>query len=334
MNNRQQAEQQKGDLMEKVINSNEAPVQRLLGKPSFGRKLLNQRNLLIMTVPFILWVFVFSYGPLWGWIMAFQKYKLGFGIWKSPWVGLENFRTLFQDTDFYNVLRNTLAMSVMNLVVGFVGAIVLALLLNEVQGKLFKKTIQTITYIPHFVSWVVVANIIITFLSPDSGMVNRFLMFFGIVDEPIYFMSNENLFWYIQTAASLWKELGWSTIIYLAVLASLNPEHYEAADVDGANRYQKMWYISIPGIMPTAILLLILSLGWIIQSGFEAQLLLQNSMVIGRSEVLDLYALRYSTEIGDFSYGVAISVFKSVVAIILVIAVNIIAKRAGQGRLF
>ncbi|QGQ95539.1 sugar ABC transporter permease [Paenibacillus psychroresistens] len=320
--------------MDKVIGSFEPPIQRLASKPTFAKKLWTQRNLLIMTVPFIIWVFIFAYGPLWGWIMAFQKYRLGFGIWKSPWVGLENFKTLFQDTDFYHVLRNTLAMSVMNLFAGFIGAIVLALLLNEVSGKLFKKTIQTITYVPHFVSWVVVANIIITFLSPDSGLVNKFLMKLGIIHEPIYFMANEKIFWYIQTAASLWKELGWSTIIYLAVLASLNPEHYEAADVDGASRYQKMWYISIPGIMPTAILLLILSLGWIIQSGFEAQLLLGNSMVIGRSEVLDLYALRYSTEIGDFSYGVTVSMFKSVVAILLVLSVNLIAKKAGQGRLF
>ncbi|MDR6549293.1 ABC transporter permease subunit [Paenibacillus qinlingensis] len=301
---------------------------------SLGRTLYLQRYLLIMTVPFIIWALIFAYGPLWGWIMAFQKYKLGLGVWHSPFVGLDNFKQLFQDKDFYYVLRNTMVMSIMNLLTGFVGAITLALLLNEVRVTAFKRTIQTITYIPHFVSWVVIANILLTFLSPDSGMVNTFLMKLGIIDSPIYFMANEGLFWYIQTAANLWKELGWSTIIYLAVLASLNPEHYEAADVDGATRFQKMRYVSLPGIMPTAILLLIISLGWTIQGGFEAQYLLGNPVVIGRSEVLDLYALRYSTEIGDFSYGVAISMFKSLVAITLVVSVNFLARKTEGSRLF
>ncbi|AZN39818.1 ABC transporter permease [Paenibacillus albus] len=298
------------------------------------RTLYLQRYLLLMTVPFVIWALIFSYGPLWGWIMAFQKYKLGLGIWHSPFVGLDNFKELFKDDDFYPALRNTLVMAVMNLVTGFVGAIVLALMLNEVKNKLFKRTIQTITYIPHFVSWVVIANIVITFLSPDGGMINAFLMKLGFIHEPIYFMTKEGFFWYIQTAANLWKEIGWSTIIYLAVLASLNPEHYEAADIDGASRFQKMRYISLPGIMPTAILLLIMSLGWLIQGGYESQYLLGNDVVSGHSEVLDLYALRYSTEIGDFSYGVAISMFKSFVSIVLVVAVNLFARKTQQSRLF
>ncbi|MBM7563439.1 ABC transporter permease [Paenibacillus sacheonensis] len=298
------------------------------------RTLYLQRYLLLMTVPFVIWALIFSYGPLWGWIMAFQKYKIGQGIWHSPFVGLDNFKELFKDDDFYPVLRNTLVMAVMNLVTGFVGAIVLALMLNEVKNQFFKRTIQTITYIPHFVSWVVIANIVLTFLSPDGGMVNSLLMKLGIIHEPIYFMAKEGYFWYIQTAANLWKEIGWSTIIYLAVLASLNPEHYEAADIDGATRLQKMRYISLPGIMPTAFLLLIMSLGWLIQGGFESQYLLGNDVVSGRSEVLDLYALRYSTQIGDFSYGVAISIFKSVVSIALVVSVNMLARKTAQTRLF
>lgn len=301
---------------------------------SFWRTMFLQRYLLLMTVPFVIWALVFSYGPLWGWIMAFQKYKLGLGIWHSPFVGFENFKELFKDDDFYPALRNTLFMAVMNLITGFVGAIVLALMLNEVKNKLFKRTIQTITYIPHFVSWVVIANIVITFLSPDGGMINAFLMKLGFIHEPIYFMTKPGYFWYIQTAANLWKEIGWSTIIYLAVLASLNPEHYEAAEIDGASRFQKMRYISLPGIMPTAFLLLIMSLGWLIQGGYESQYLLGNDVVSGRSEVLDLYALRYSTEIGDFSYGVAISIFKSAVSILLVVSVNLLARKTQQSRLF
>jgi len=305
-----------------------------LRKPSFGRRLRKQYQLLLMSTPFVLIVILFSYGPLWGWIMAFQKYKVAKGIWASPFVGFDNFTLLFQDPQFFNALRNTVVMGGLNLVTGFVGSIALALLLNEVRGRFFKRTIQTVTYIPHFVSWVVIANIFATLLSPDGGVVNDLLMKLGIVKGPLYFLGEEKWFWWIHTAANFWKELGWNTIIYLAVLTGLNPEHYEAAEVDGAKRWQKMRYISIPGIMPTAVLLLIMSVGWIIQSGYESQFLLGNPVVINRSEVLDLYALKYSTGIGDFSYGVAVSVFKSLVSIVMVVAVNFVAYRTTRNRLF
>ncbi|SDX45826.1 sugar ABC transporter permease [Paenibacillus sp. CF384] len=302
-------------------------------KRSFGRKVIMQRQLIYMSVPFVLLIVLFSYVPLWGWVMAFQRYTLGKGIKHSPFVGFDNFVALFQDEQFYHVLRNTLAMGLLQLITGFVCAIALALLLNEVRFVWFKRVIQTITYIPHFVSWVVIANITLTMLSPDDGMLNRILMKLGIIQEPLYFMGEEKWFWFIHTTVSLWKELGWSTIIFLAVLVGLNPEQYEAAEVDGASRFQKMWYISIPGIMPTAILLLILNVGWIIQGGFESQYLLGNPIVVDYSEVLDLYALRYSTQLGDFSFGVAISMFKSVVSVVMVLGVNYLAKKTNQSRL-
>lgn len=303
-------------------------------KASLWTTMIKQRQLLMMSVPFVLIVVLFSYGPLWGWIMAFQKYKVAKGLWGSPFVGFDNFRLLFDDPQFFNALRNTVVMGGLNLAVGFVGAIALALLLNEIRNRFFKRTIQTITYIPHFVSWVVIANIFSTLLSPDSGVINALLMKLHLIDEPLYFMGKPEWFWWIHTIASFWKELGWNTIIYLAVLAGLNPEHYEAAEVDGAKRWHKMRYISIPGLMPTAVLLLIMSVGWIIQSGYESQFLLGNPVVIERSEVLDLYALKYSTSVGDYSYGVAVSMFKSVVSIIMVVAVNFIAYRTTRNRLF
>lgn len=301
---------------------------------SLWTKMRKQHQLLLMSVPFVLIVMLFSYGPLWGWIMAFQKYKVAKGIWDSPFVGFDNFKLLFEDPQFFNALRNTVVMGGLNLAVGFVGAIVLALLLNEIRNRFFKRTIQTITYIPHFVSWVVIANIFATLLSPDGGVVNALLLKLGLIDDPLYFMGNPDWFWWIHTLANFWKELGWNTIIYLAVLAGLNPEHYEAAEVDGARRWHKMRYISLPGLMPTAVLLLIMSVGWIIQSGYESQFLLGNPVVIDRSEVLDLYALKYSTSVGDYSYGVAVSMFKSVVSIIMVVAVNFIAYRTTRNRLF
>jgi len=298
------------------------------------RKLRRQWQLAVMAVPFVLLTVVFSYGPLWGWIMAFQDYKIARGVLGSPFVGFEHFAELFQDSQFYRVLRNTLVMSVANLITSFLGAIALALLLNEVRRTFFKKAIQTITYIPHFVSWVVIANIVVTFLSPDGGMLNELLLRFGIIDEPIYFMGKGEYFWAIHTIANLWKELGWNTIIYLAVLVGLNPEHYEAADIDGASRFQKMWHISIPGLMPTAILLLTMSLGWIVNSGYESQFALGNPVIVDYADVLDLYALRYSTQLSDYGYGMAINIFKSVVSVALVLGVTRLAKKAGQSRLF
>lgn len=296
-------------------------------------KLRDQRQLLMMTLPLVALAIVFHYAPLYGWIMAFQDFKIARGIAGSEFVGFDNFAALFRDPKFYLVLRNTLVMGFLNLITGFVGAIALAILLNEVGKSLFKRTIQTISYIPHFVSWVVIANIVTLLLSPDGGAVNELLLMLGVIRESIYFLAKETWFWFIHTAVSFWKELGWNTIIYLAVLAGVNPELYEAADVDGAGRFRKMWHISVPCLMPTAFILLTLSLGWIIQSGYESQFLLGNSITIDYSEVLDLYALRYSFSIGDYAYGTAISIFKSAVSILMVFTVTWLAKRSGYGRI-
>ncbi|MCD9023144.1 ABC transporter permease [Cohnella silvisoli] len=309
------------------------PASRRKATPSLLRKMLIQKELLLMTAPLITLVIVFNYMPLYGWIMAFQDYKVVKGVSGSPFVGFDKFVQLFQDDQFFLVLRNTLVMGFLNLIAGFIGAIVLALALNEVRVKWFKRSVQTITYIPHFVSWVVVANIAHMFLSPDGGLLNILLQKIGIIDQPFYFMAKSHWFWPIHTFLSFWKEVGWSSIIYLAVLSGINPDLFEAADVDGAGKLKKMWHISIPGLMPTAIILLTLSVGWIIQSGYESQFLLGNPIVLDYSEVLDLYALRYSFQIGDYSIGAAISIFKSVVSILMVLSINYLAKRTGSGRL-
>lgn len=303
-------------------------------RKGYFRKLAFQYQLLLMSVPFIALLILFSYVPLWGWIMAFQQYSPGKGVFGSKFVGFHQFMQLFQDGTFFKVLRNTLAMSLMSLVTGFFGSIILALLLNEVRARFFKRTIQTITYIPHFVSWVVIANIVLVTLSPSGGIVNELLLKWGFVKEPISFMAKGEWFWVIHTLAGLWKELGWSTIIYLAVLVGLNSETYEAAEVDGASRFQKMMHISIPGLMPTAVMLLILNTGNLVAGGYESQMLLGNSLVLDYSQVLDLYALDYSFGIGEYSYGVAISMFKSVISILLVLGVNKIAKKFGQSHVF
>lgn len=302
-------------------------------KKNVFRRLSAQYQLLIMSIPFVILMILFQYVPLWGWIMSFQKYSPGKGIWNSPFVGFDNFKTLFHDERFFLVMRNTLVMSSMSLISGFICAIILALLLNEVRHTFFKRTIQTVTYIPHFVSMVVIANIVITFLSPE-GFVNDMLLKLGWIDESMFIMGKGEWFWSLNTLIGLWKELGWSTIIYLAVLAGINPELYEAADVDGAGRFHKMWSISVPSLMPTAIILLIMSLGSIINIGYESQFLLGNPLVLDYSEVLDLYALNLSFGSGQYSVGVALGIFKTVISLVLVISVNGLARKFSGIRLF
>lgn len=296
-------------------------------KKSFWGSLIHQRYLYFMSMPFVIWVFVFNYLPLWGWTMAFQNYRPGKSMGEQEWVGLQHFIMLFQDERFYLVLRNTLAMSLMGLILGFTVPIVFAILLNEVRKKAFKSTLQTITYLPHFVSWVVVAGIVTKVLSIDGGVVNQVLTATGLVDEPIQFMTKGGLFWIIVTLADLWKEMGWNSIIFLAAMAGIDPQLYEAAKVDGAGRLRQIWHITLPGIRPTILVVLILSIGHLISIGFEKQFLLGNSTIVDYSEVLDLYALNYGIGLGRFSYGTAIGIFNSLVSIILLFLANGIFKR-------
>lgn len=296
-------------------------------RASFLRRMARQRYLYFMSVPFVCWLVVFCYVPVWGWLMAFQKYKPGKPVLEQAWVGLEHFRTLFADPGFYLVLRNTLAMSVMGLVVGFTVPVVFALLLNELRGTAFKRTVQTVSYLPHFVSWVVVAGLVSKMLSIDGGPVNELLLWLGIIDEPVQFMAKGNWFWSIVTVSDMWKETGWNSIIFLAAMAGIDQEQYEAATVDGAGRLRRMWHITLPGIRPTFMVLLILSIGHLISIGFEKQFLLGNALVSDYSQVLDLYALDYGIGMSRYSFGTAIGIFNSVVGIFLVLTANGIYKR-------
>jgi len=293
----------------------------------FIRRAIRNRWLYAMSLPFVVWVFIFSYLPLWGWTMAFQRYRPGRPFFEQEWVGLDHFRALFRDELFYQVLRNTLAMSVMGLVAGFVVPIFFALMLNEVRQMLYKRFVQTVSYLPHFVSWVVVAGIVTKMLSTEGGPVNDLLLWLGLIDEPVQFMAKGKLFWIIVTLADVWKETGWNAIIYLAAIAGIGPELYEAARVDGASRLQQMWHITLPGIRTTIVILLIMSIGHLISIGFEKQFLLGNNLVREYSQVLDLYALNYGLGMGRFSFGTAINIFNSVVSVMLLFTANGIFKR-------
>ncbi|REE81012.1 putative aldouronate transport system permease protein [Paenibacillus taihuensis] len=297
---------------------------------SAWRKIKKQKILLLFCVPFAVWAAIFCYAPIWGWIMAFQDYNAGKGIMGSPWVGLKHFRTFFQEEMLYTLLRNTIAISVLNIVVGTIGAVSLALLLNEVKGVFFKRTVQTISYLPYFISYVVVANLFLTLLSPTDGTVNRILMKLGLIDEPIFFFGEPHLFWFLVVFINVWKSIGWDAIIYIAAMSAVDTELYDAASVDGAGRWRKMWHITLPCIRPTIVVLLILSTSGILSAGFDPSYLLGNPMVYEYSEVIDTYVYRMGLGNAMYSYATAIGLFRLIVSLILLYLVNRIAKKLGE----
>lgn len=300
---------------------------------TFFQKCANQKALLAMTLPFVIWLFIFKYLPLWGWTMAFQDFKPALSFSEQTWVGFDHFKFLFLDNHFLRVLRNTLAMSTINLVLGFVTAIGLAILLNEIKNVGFKRIVQTISYLPHFLSWVVAASIVSFTLSFD-GIINDLLLRLNIVDEPILFLGIGKYFWGILGISEVWKSVGWNAIIYLAAIAMIDQEQYEAAIIDGASRLQRIRYITLPGMKTVIIILLIMNLGYILESGFEPQYLLGNPLNVEYSENIDIFVLKYGISMGNFSLATAAGMFKTVVSFILIFTANGISKRMGEARLF
>jgi len=289
--------------------------------------------MILMSLPLVLYVLLFSYVPIWGWTMAFQNYKPSRSFFQQEWAGLRWFRFLFSDPGFLRVLRNTLAMSVINMALGYVTAIVFALFLNELKNVGFKRVVQTVSYLPHFLSWIIVTGLVATMLSVENGAVNDLLMALKIIKEPILFLSRPNYFWGIVGVTYVWKEVGWNTIIYLAAMAGIDPTLYEAAEIDGCNRYHKMWYITLPGIRATIIILLIMSIGHILDAGFELQYLLRNGLIQDVAETIDIYVLKYGIQSFNYSLATAAGMFKNVVNITLIFLANWIARRSGESRL-
>lgn len=288
-----------------------------------------QKLLVVLSIPFVIWLAVFAYAPLVGWLVAFQNYRPQNGFFGSEWVGFEHFRVLFNDSLFYTALKNTIGMGGLGLIFGTTSAIIFALLLNELRFTRFKKITQTISYLPHFVSWVVVANLVTTVLS-NSGVVNNLLQAVNLIDSPINFMAQPSMFWGIVTSAEVWKSTGWNAIIYLAAMTAISEEMYEAATVDGASRLQKMWHITLPSIKPIIVLLLIMSIGNVINIGFERQMLLGNNIVADAAIVIEKYALDYGIGMFRYSFGTAIGIFKSAISITLIFTFNAIAKKTSD----
>ena len=297
------------------------------------KEVKRQKVLLIWSAAIVIYGIIFYYLPLGGWITAFQNYKPKDGLFHSKFVGLVKFMFLFSDDTFIKVVRNTVAMGVINLVVTFVMAIVFDILLNEVKITFGKKTVQTISYLPHFLSWIIVTGILHDVLS-GTGIINEVLMKLSIVDQPINFFAHTTYFWPIVAFANVWKETGWNAIIYLSAITAIDPSLYEAASMDGAGRWAKIKHITLPGIRPTIMILLLMNVGNVLNAGFEIQYLLGNGLVKSVSETIDIYVLKWGISQNDYSLGTAAGIFKSLVSIILIVIANQMAKRAGEERLF
>lgn len=285
-------------------------------------------QLYLLITPVVVYFAVFHYWPMYGVQIAFKDFIATKGIWGSPWVGFKHFERFFDSYFFWRLIGNTLGISLYELAVGFPIPILLALMINEVRLKGYRKFVQTVTYAPHFLSTVVIVGMLLMFLSPTSGLVNLAIQAFG--GEPISFMTEPGWFKTIYVFSGVWQQMGWSSIIYLAALAGIDPQLHEAAKVDGATRLQRIWHVNLPGIRPTIVILLILNFGSLMGVGFEKVFLMQNSLNMEGSDVISTYVYRSGILGAQYSFSAAVGLFNSVVNFILLITVNRIARKVNQ----
>lgn len=292
------------------------------------RRLARNRWLYLMVLPGLLYFLIFKYWPMYGIFIAFKDYQPFLGFWNSPFVGLKHFERFFSDSNFLVLFRNTLILATYNILFFFPLPIVISLMLNELRHEFMKRTVQTLVYIPHFMSWVVVVGIAYIFLTTEHGIVNDLLGRYG--GEKINFLVSNEWFRTVVTAEVIWKETGWGTIIFLAALAGVDPQLYEAARMDGANRLRQLWHITLPAIRSTIVILLILRLGSFLDTGFEQIFLMLNAMNREVGEVFDTYVYSVGISQGQYSFSTAVGLFKSIIGLILVLLSNYLAKKFGE----
>ena len=288
---------------------------------------MQQRTLLLMLLPCVIWVIMFCYAPLWGWYLSFVRYKPGQAISKAAWVGLANFtRFLGSSMDFSKVIRNTLAVNVSSLLISLPMEIGLAIVIYELRFQRFKRFIQTVSYLPYFISWVIVGGIFFQFFSLH-GAVNNVLVGLGLLKEPYMFLGTPEAAWPLLVGSRLWKNLGWSTIVYLGAMGAIDPSLYEAAYVDGAGRWKRIWHVTLPGLIPTISVLMILAAGNLINGSFEQVYVFQNPANLDFCDTIDTMVYRTGLLQGNFSYGTAVGMFNNLVSIALMLLVNSIVRR-------
>ena len=305
----------------------------LANKKSKIKLLGKQKMLILMSLPFVLYIILFRYVPLWGWTMAFQDYKPYKSFTQQDWVGLKWFIQLFTEKEFLLSLRNTVGMSLISTALGYITAILIAVFLNEVRIIGIKRFVQTVSYLPHFLSWVIVTGLVANVLSVEDGILNDILLSLRIVKSPIQWLAVQKYFWHIIGWTYVWKEVGWNTIVYLGAMTAIDPCLYEAAQIDGCGRLRKIWHITLPGIKPTIIIMMIMSAGHILDANFEMPYLLQNGMIQDVAETIDIYVLKYGFKLSRYGLATAAGIFKNAVNILLLVIANNIAKRSGEERL-
>ena len=291
-----------------------------------------------MVIPGLVFLVIFAYIPLIGLVIACQDFDLFLGAANSPWVGLKHFIAFFTSDSFWTLMKNTLGISFLKLIFGFPAPIILALLFNEIRQEKTKRVFQTVTYLPHFISWVVVAGMLTSMLAVDGGTINSILTALHLTDEPINFLSEPKYFWTILVSANIWKTVGFNAIIFIAAIAGINPELYEAASVDGASRLRQMFIVTLPCIVPQIMIMLIMNIAQILNAGFEDILLLtnngDNSILLEVGDVIDTYVYRYGVKLQRYSYGTAVGLFKSIVSISMLFAANYVSKRLTESSLW
>lgn len=292
----------------------------------------NNKWLYLLAVPGIAYFLIFRYAPMYGVVIAFKDYVPYLGIQGSKWVGLENFRDFFINPDFFRILGNTLMIAFLNILVVFPAPIILALLLNEVQKAVYKRVVQTMVYVPHFLSWTIVASLTFILFSIDGGVITHLV--YALTGKEISFLTDPNWFRPLIILQSIWKETGWGTIIYLAALSGVDQEQYEAAIMDGAGRFRRVWHITLPAIRSTIVIMLIMRVGSILSTGFDQIYLMTNSLNRPVADVFDTYVYMMGITNGAYSYSTAVGLFRSLVGIILVLSTNKIAKKLGQSGLY
>lgn len=289
-------------------------------------------QLYVLLLPTVVYLFIFNYLPMAGIQIAFRDYKFSRGIWDSAWVGLKHFRTFFESVQFGTLMTNTVKISVYALLLGFPFPILLALLLNESKSPRLKKAVQTLTYAPYFISTVVMVSMLSMFLSPSVGIVNKMISFFG--GTPYDFMGSAKAFRSVYVISGIWQGTGWSSIIFIAALAGIDPQLHEAAEIDGASRLQRIWHINLPGILPTAVIVFIMNCGSIMSVGFEKVYLMQNSMNQSTSEIISTYVYKMGIQKAQYSYTTAIGLFNSLINLVLLLIVNHISKKVSEISIF
>ena len=295
-------------------------------KKSFLARFGAQKDLQLMAIPGAVWMVIFNFIPMYFIIICFMRYNVAKGILRSKWIGLDNFKEFFTDSRFWLVIWDTFGLNLIRLLVEFPLPIIFAVLINELISLRYKKVVQTVTYLPHFLSWIIVGGVMYNWLS-DSGFMTDLLVRMGVLAEPVYLIGTPQYFWGILITSEIWKELGWNSIIYIAAISSIDPNLYEAATIDGAGRFKKIWHITLPSIKGTIAVLLILNIGNLMGSNFEQLFVFYKPVLYDVIDVIDIYAYRMGIENGRLSYATAIGLFRSVFALILLYTANKASKK-------